>query len=166
MTISAQKINPCLWFDTEAEQAAKFYCSVFKNSRMGRISRYVNEGQEIHGKAAGSVMAVEFEIGGQKFAALNGGPHFKLTEAVSFQVHCEDQQEVDYFWKTLAEGGKEGPCGWLKDRYGLSWQVVPKVLYEMLLDPDHTKSQRVTRAFLQMKKFDIAELERAYAGAN
>lgn len=166
MTISAQKINPCLWFDTEAEEAAKFYCSVFENSRMGRISRYVNEGQEIHGKAAGSVMAVEFEIGGQKFAALNGGPHFKFTEAVSFQVHCEDQQEVDYFWKTLAEGGKEGPCGWLKDRYGLSWQVVPKVLYEMLLDPDHTKSQRVTKAFLQMKKFDIAELERAYAGAN
>ncbi len=166
MQISAQKINPCLWFDTEAEEAAKFYCSVFKNSRMGRVSRYVDEGQEIHGKAAGSVMAVEFEIDGQKFAALNGGPHFKFTEAISFQVNCEDQQEVDYFWKKLSEGGKEGPCGWLKDRYGLSWQVVPKVLYEMLLDPDHTKSQRVTKAFMQMKKFDIAELKRAYAGTN
>ena len=166
MQIAAQKSNPWLWFDTEAEEAAKFYCSVFKNSRTGRVSRYVNEGQEIHGKEAGSVMAVEFEIGGQKFAALNGGPHFKFTEAISFQVNCEDQQEVDYFWKRLAEGGTEGPCGWLKDKYGLSWQVVPKVLYEMLLDQDHTKSQRVTKAFLQMKKFDIAELKRACAGTN
>jgi predicted 3-demethylubiquinone-9 3-methyltransferase (glyoxalase superfamily) len=166
MQIAAQKINPCLWFDTEAEGAAKFYCSVFKNSRMGRVSRYVNEGQEIHGKEAGSVMAVEFEIGGQKFAALNGGPHFKFTEAISFQVHCDDQQEVDYFWKNLIEGGTEGPCGWLKDKFGLSWQVVPKVLYEMLLDQDHAKSQRVTKAFMQMKKFGIVELKRAYAGTN
>jgi predicted 3-demethylubiquinone-9 3-methyltransferase (glyoxalase superfamily) len=166
MQIAVSKINPCLWFDTEAEEAAKFYCSVFKDSRMGRISRYVNEGQEIHGKKAGSVMAVEFEIAGQKFAALNGGPHFKFTEAVSFQVHCEDQKEVDYFWKKLSEGGTEGPCGWLKDKYGLSWQVVPKVLYEMLLDPDQGKAQRVTKAFLQMKKFDIAALKRAYAGKN
>jgi predicted 3-demethylubiquinone-9 3-methyltransferase (glyoxalase superfamily) len=166
MQITGQQINPCLWFDTEAEEAAKFYCSVFKNSRMGRVSRYVDEGQEIHGKEAGSVMAVEFEIAGQKFAALNGGPHFKFTEAISFQVHCDDQQEVDYFWKKLSAGGTEGPCGWLKDKYGLSWQIVPKVLYEMLLDQDHTKSQRVTKAFLQMKKFDIAELKRAYAGTN
>jgi predicted 3-demethylubiquinone-9 3-methyltransferase (glyoxalase superfamily) len=166
MQIAAQKINPCLWFDTEAEEAAKFYCSIFKNSRMGRVSRYVNEGQEIHGKEAGSVMAVEFEIGGQKFTALNGGPLFKFTEAISFQVHCDDQAEVDYFWKKLTEGGTEGPCGWLKDKYGLSWQIVPRVLYEMLLDQDHTKSQRVTKAFMQMKKFDIAELKRAYAGTN
>jgi predicted 3-demethylubiquinone-9 3-methyltransferase (glyoxalase superfamily) len=166
MQIAASKIRPCLWFDTEAEEAAKFYCSIFKNSRMGRVSRYVDEGQEIHGKAAGSVMAVEFEIGDQKFAALNGGPHFKFTEAISFQVQCDDQQEVDYFWKKLSAGGTEGPCGWLKDKYGLSWQIVPKVLYEMLLDQDHTKSQRVTKAFLQMKKFDIAELKRAYAGTN
>ena len=166
MQVTGQKINPCLWFDTEAEEAAKFYCSVFKNSRMGRISRYVNEGQEIHGKPAGSVMAVEFEIAGQKFAALNGGPHFKFTEAVSFQVHCEDQDEVDYFWKKLSAGGTEGPCGWLKDKYGLSWQVVPEVLYEMLLDPDQKKAERVTKAFLQMKKFDIAALNRAYAGKN
>ena len=166
MQIAASKIRPCLWFDTEAEEAAKFYCSIFKNSRMGRVSRYVDEGQEIHGKAAGSVMAVEFEIGDQKFAALNGGPHFKFTEAISFQVQCDDQQEVDYFWKKFSAGGTEGPCGWLKDKYGLSWQIVPKVLYEMLLDQDHTKSQRVTKAFLQMKKFDIAELKRAYAGTN
>jgi predicted 3-demethylubiquinone-9 3-methyltransferase (glyoxalase superfamily) len=164
MQIAAQKINPCLWFDTEAEDAAKFYCSVFKNSRLGKVSRYVNEGQEIHGKPAGSVMAVEFELEGQRFAALNGGPHFKFDEAISFQVHCKDQNEVDYFWKALSAGGKEGPCGWLKDKFGLSWQIVPQVLFDMLMDPDQTKSQRVTKAFLQMKKFDIAELQRAYAG--
>jgi len=166
MQVAGQKINPCLWFDTEAEEAAKFYCSVFKNSRVVKINRYVNEGQEIHGKEAGSVMAVEFEIAGQKFAALNGGPHFKFTEAVSFQVHCEDQDEVDYFWKKLSAGGTEGPCGWLKDKYGLSWQVVPEVLFEMLLDPYQKKAERVTKAFLQMKKFDIAALNRAYAGKN
>ena len=164
MTIVAQKINPCLWFDTEAEDAAKFYCSVFKNSRIGKVSLYVNEGQEIHGKPAGSVMAVEFELEGQRFAALNGGPHFKFDLAISFQVHCKDQNEVDYFWNALSAGGKEGPCGWLKDKFGLSWQVVPQVLFDMLMDPDQTKSQRVTKAFLQMKKFDIAELQRAYAG--
>ena len=166
MPIAASKINPCLWFDTEAEEAAKFYCSIFKNTQMGRVSRYVNEGQEIHGKAAGSVMAVEFELDGQKFAALNGGPHFKFTEAISFQIHCDDQQEVDYFWKKLSEGGTEGPCGWLKDKYGLSWQVVPEVLFEMLMDPDQEKAKRVTKAFLQMKRFDVAALKRAYAGKN
>ena len=166
MPIAASKINPCLWFDREAEEAAKFYCSIFKNTRMGRVSRYVNEGQEIHGKAAGSVMAVEFELDGQKFAALNGGPHFKFTEAISFQIHCDDQQEVDYFWKKLSEGGTEGPCGWLKDKYGLSWQVVPEVLFEMLMDPDQEKAKRVTKAFLQMKRFDVAALKRAYAGKN
>jgi len=166
MPIAASKINPCLWFDTEAEEAAKFYCSIFKNTRMGRVSRYVNEGQEIHGKAAGSVMAVEFELDGQKFAALNGGPHFKFTEAISFQIHCDDQQEVDYFWKKLSEGGTEGPCGWLKDKYGLSWQVVPEVLFEMLMDPDQEKAKRVMKAFLQMKRFDVAALKRAYAGKN
>ena len=166
MPISAQKINPCLWFDTEAEEAAKFYCSVFKNSRIGAVSRYVNEGQEIHGRQAGSVMAVEFELDGQKFAALNGGPQFKFDEAISFQVHCKDQKEVDYFWERLGVGGKEVACGWLKDRFGLSWQIVPGVLYEMLMDPDQEKVKRVTKAFLQMKKFDIAELRRAYAGTN
>lgn len=166
MQIAGQKINPCLWFDTEAEDAARFYCSVFKNSRVVRVSRYVDEGQEIHGKPAGSVMAVEFELDGQRFAALNGGPQFKFTEAISFQVHCDDQKEVDYFWKKLSEGGKEGPCGWLKDKFGLSWQIVPQVLFDMLMDPDQAKSQRVTKAFLQMKKFDIAALNRAYAGKN
>jgi predicted 3-demethylubiquinone-9 3-methyltransferase (glyoxalase superfamily) len=166
MAIAAAKINPCLWFDTEAEDAARFYCSVFKNSKMGTVSRYVDEGQEIHGKPAGSVMAVEFELEGQKFAALNGGPHFKFDEAISFQIHCKDQEEVDYFWKTLSEGGSDGPCGWLKDRFGLSWQVVPNALFEMLADPDQAKVKRVTKAFLQMKKFNIAELKRAFAGTN
>ena len=148
MPIASQKINPCLWFDTEAEEAAKFYCSVFKNSKMGKVSRYVDEGQEIHGKPAGSVMAVEFELEGQKFAALNGGPHFKFDEAISFQVHCKDQDEVDYFWAKLSEGGKEVACGWLKDKFGLSWQVVPTVLYDMLVDSDHAKVQAGHARFL------------------
>jgi predicted 3-demethylubiquinone-9 3-methyltransferase (glyoxalase superfamily) len=164
MQIAAQKITPCLWFDTEAEDAARFYCSVFKNSQLGKINRYVNEGQEIHGKDARSVMAVEFEIAGQKFVALNGGPQFKFTEAVSFQVHCDDQDEVDYFWAKLTDGGQEVACGWLKDKYGLSWQIVPKALFAMLSSGDAEKAQRVTKSFMQMKKFDIAALERAYAG--
>jgi predicted 3-demethylubiquinone-9 3-methyltransferase (glyoxalase superfamily) len=158
------KITPCLWFDSEAEEAANFYVSLFENSRIKRISRYGKEGFEVHGRPAGSVMTVEFELAGQTFTALNGGPIFKFTEAVSFQVHCATQAEVDRFWSRLSEGGQEGPCGWLKDRYGLSWQVVPAVLPEMLLDPDPAKAQRVTKAFLQMKKFDIAALERAYQG--
>lgn len=161
-----QKITTFLWYDQQAEEAAKFYCSIFKNSKVGTISRYGSEGKDIHGKEAGSVMAVEFELDGQRFAALNGGPQFKFSEAISFQVHCDDQAEVDYFWSKLSKGGEEGPCGWLKDKYGLSWQIVPEILFAMLTDPDQTKSQRVTKAFLQMKKFDIAALERAYAGRN
>lgn len=164
MAINAQKINPCLWFDTEAEDAAKFYCSIFKNSKLGTVSRYVDEGQEIHGKPAGSVMAVEFELEGQKFAALNGGPHFKFDEAISFQIACASQEEIDYFWSKLSAGGSEGPCGWLKDKFGLSWQVVPSELYAMLVDQDREKVKRVTHAFLRMKKFDIAALKRAFSG--
>lgn len=166
MQITAKKITPCLWFDTQAEEAANFYVSIFKNSKIGRISRYGKEGHEIHGKAAGSVMAMEFEIEGQTFVALNGGPHFKFNEAVSFQVHCETQEEVDFFWSRLTAGGSDGPCGWLKDKYGVSWQVVPTVLPQMLMDRDPAKSQRVTKAFLQMKKFDLEELRRAYDGRN
>jgi len=166
MAIDTQKIMPCLWYDTEAEDAAKFYCSVFENSKINSISRYGKEGLEIHGRPAGSVMAVEFELEGQKFVGLNGGPHFIFDEAVSFQIHCKTQDEVDNFWGRLTEGGKEGPCGWLKDRFGLSWQVVPDILPKMLMDTDPQKSQRVTKAFLQMKKFDIAALERAYAGVS
>jgi predicted 3-demethylubiquinone-9 3-methyltransferase (glyoxalase superfamily) len=158
-------ITPCLWFDTQAEEAANFYVSIFENSRIGNIALYGNEGQDVHGKASGSVMAVEFELSGQKFAALNGGPQFKFDEAISFQIHCATQDEVDYFWARLTEGGKEGPCGWLKDRFGLSWQVVPTALFQMLMDPDPNKTGRVMKAFLPMKKFDIAALKRAYDGA-
>lgn len=164
MRISARKITPCLWFDSQAEEAANFYVSVFKNSRIKGVARYGKEGFEIHGRQAGSVMTVDFELGGQSFVALNGGPHFKFSEAISFQVHCDTQEEVDFFWDRLSEGGEEGPCGWLKDKYGLSWQVVPAVLSEMLADADPERSQRVTNAFLQMKKFEIAELQRAYEG--
>ena len=164
MPIRTNKIVSCLWFDTQAEEAAKFYVSVFKNSKMGQVTRYGKEGFEIHGRQAGSVMTADFELEGAKFVALNGGPHFNFTEAVSFQVHCETQDEIDYFWNTLSQGGSEGPCGWLKDKFGLSWQVVPTALIEMLTGPDAEKSQRVTKAFLQMKKFDIAALKRAYEG--
>jgi predicted 3-demethylubiquinone-9 3-methyltransferase (glyoxalase superfamily) len=163
MPLTTQKIMPCLWFDTEAEAAANHYASIFKNSKVGKISRYPSEGKEIHGKEAGSVMTVEFEIEGQNFLALNGGPHFKFDEAISFQILCDTQAEVDYFWSKLAQGGEEGPCGWLKDKFGLSWQVVPKVLPEMLKDEDAQKAGRVMKAMLQMRKIDIAALKRAEA---
>jgi predicted 3-demethylubiquinone-9 3-methyltransferase (glyoxalase superfamily) len=165
MPIAQQKITPCLWFDTEAEDAAKFYCSIFENSKIEQVSRYVDAGQEIHGKKAGSVMVVAFNLEGQKFVALNGGPQFKFDEAISFQISCRTQKEVDYFWSKLtAEGGKEGPCGWLKDKFGLSWQVVPTSLIDMMLDKDANKLARVTNAFLKMKKFDIEALKRAFDG--
>jgi predicted 3-demethylubiquinone-9 3-methyltransferase (glyoxalase superfamily) len=161
MPIATQKLQPCLWFDTEAEAAAKHYVSIFKNSKIGRIGRYGKEGKEIHGKDAGSVMTVEFELEGQKFLALNGGPHFKFDEAISFQVMCESQAEVDHFWSKLSEGGSEGPCGWLKDKFGLSWQVVPTVVPELLADEKSEKAERVMKALLQMKKLDIAALKAA-----
>lgn len=165
MPVAKQKIVPCLWFDGQAEDAAKFYVSIFPNSRVGTISRYGKEGFEIHGREAGTVMTAEFFLDGQRFVGLNGGPHFKFDEAISFQIHCEDQKEVDYYWEKLTSGGgQEGPCGWLKDKFGLSWQVAPVVLLDMLMDPDASKSQRVTKAFLQMKKFDIEALKRAYDG--
>ena len=163
MELTAKKITPCLWFDTQAEEAAKFYASVFKNSKIGKVSLYGKEGFEVHGKKAGTVMTVEFEIEGQKFLALNGGPHFKFNEAVSFQVHCETQQEIDHFWSELAKDGEEGPCGWLKDKFGLSWQVIPKALPEMLMDGNSETAQRVMRSMLQMRKIDIAALRRAQA---
>ena len=165
MAIVKQKIVPCLWFDTEAEAAAELYTSVFKDSKVLSVSRYGKEGFEIHGRPEGMAMTVEFEIEGQRFVALNGGPQFKFSEAVSFQIHCRDQGEVDYHWTRLtAGGGSEGPCGWLKDKFGLSWQVLPTVLVEMLMDKDATKVQRVTKAFLQMKKFDIETLRQAFEG--
>ena len=161
MPVTTGKITPFLWFDNEAEEAAKFYVSVFKNSKLGKVSRYGKEGFEIHGKTAGTVMTAEFDIEGQKFLALNGGPQFKFNEAVSFQVHCETQEEIDYFWSKLADGGEEGPCGWLKDKFGLSWQVIPTVLPQLLTEEG--SAQRVMRSMLQMRKIDIAALKRAQA---
>jgi predicted 3-demethylubiquinone-9 3-methyltransferase (glyoxalase superfamily) len=164
MTLVAHKISPCLWFDGQAEEAARFYVSVFKNSKLGTVSRYSKAGKEIHGGEAGSVMTVSFEINGVNFVALNGGPHFKFNEAVSFQVYCESQADIDYYWSRLGEGGQEGPCGWIKDKFGLSWQVVPVALTAMLTDRDSTKVERATNAFLKMKKFDLEALKRAFDG--
>ena len=160
------KISPCLWFDTQAEDAALFYTGIFKNSKIVAISRYPDTGQEIPGKPPGSVLTVAFTLNGQSFTALNGGPHFKFNEAVSFQIECETQEEVDYYWERLSAGGAPAAqqCGWLADKFGLSWQVVPKVLPEMLTDPYPAKSQRAFQAMLQMKKLDIAALHRAFAG--
>jgi predicted 3-demethylubiquinone-9 3-methyltransferase (glyoxalase superfamily) len=166
MPVVKKPITPCLWFDSQAEEAANFYCSVFKNSKINTISRYPDTGQEIHKQPAGSVMVVAFELDGQPFTALNGGPIFKFDEAVSFQVLCDTQEEIDYYWDALAtKGGQEGPCGWLKDKFGLSWQVVPSIIPRMMTDADSSKSARVMNAFMAMKKLDIATLERAYAGS-
>jgi predicted 3-demethylubiquinone-9 3-methyltransferase (glyoxalase superfamily) len=158
-----QKITPCLWFDDQAEEAAEFYTSVFRNSKIGNVSRYSEAGQEVHGKPAGTVMTVAFELDGQTFTALNGGPIFKFNEAISLQVDCETQEEVDYYWQKLSEGGDEKAqqCGWLKDKYGVSWQIVPRILVEILNDTDKSKSQRAMTAMLKMKKIDIDELKRA-----
>lgn len=160
-----QRISPCLWFDDQAEQAAKFYTAIFKNSRILNIARYGEAGRDIHGRPAGSVMTVAFELDGQSFIALNGGPVFKFNEAISLQISCKTQEEVDYYWEKLAEGGDANAqqCGWLKDKYGVSWQVVPTILIEMILDPDSKKSQRAFEAMLQMKKIDVDKLQRAYA---
>lgn len=161
-----QRITPCLWLDDQAEEAVAFYAVIFRNSRIVSVARYGEAGHEVHGKPAGSVLAIAFELDGQAFSALNGGPKFKFNEAISFQVNCETQEEVDYYWDKLSAGGdaKAEQCGWLKDKYGASWQVVPRVLLEMLNDPEPGKSQRAMTAMLQMKKIDIAELKRAYAG--
>ena len=161
-----QKITPCLWFDYQAEEAVTFYTAIFRNSRIVQVARYGEAGREIHGKPAGTVMTVAFELEGQAFTALNGGPLFKFNEAISFQVSCETQAEVDHYWEKLSEGGDVNAqqCGWLKDKYGASWQIVPRVLVEMITDPDAEKSQRVMGAMLQMKKIDIDGLKRAYAG--
>jgi len=151
------KLTPCLWFDTEGEAAAEFYTAVFPNSRITEITHYGTAGP----RPEGTVMTVSFELDGKPFIALNGGPDFSFDEAVSFEIECEDQEEVDRYWATLAEGGEEGPCGWVKDRFGLSWQVVPRRLMELVNDPDREKGQRAMAAMLGMRKIDIAELERA-----
>jgi predicted 3-demethylubiquinone-9 3-methyltransferase (glyoxalase superfamily) len=155
------KLTPFLWFDTEAEEAAKHYTSVFPNSRITEVTRYGSAGP----REAGTVMTVAFELDGQPFVGLNGGPDFSFSEAVSFQVDCETQKEVDEYWSKLSEGGEEGPCGWLKDRFGLSWQIVPKRLMELLTDPDHQRAQRAMAAMLKMGKIQIDELEQAAAAA-
>jgi predicted 3-demethylubiquinone-9 3-methyltransferase (glyoxalase superfamily) len=161
-----QPITPCLWFDSQAEEAARYYTGIFKHSKIGRISRYTEAGREVHGRPAGTVMTVEFELNGQPFTALNGGPVFKFNEAISFQIMCRTQEEVDHYWNKLTAGGDKNAqqCGWLKDKYGVSWQVVPTVLVEMMTDPDKEKSGRAMEAMLQMKKLDIAELKRAFEG--
>jgi predicted 3-demethylubiquinone-9 3-methyltransferase (glyoxalase superfamily) len=163
MSIVKQKITPCLWFDSAAEEAAKFYTSVFDNSRIKQISRYGNAGREVHGKEPGSVVVVEFELEGQTFTALNGGPHFKFNEATSFQVMCDTQDEIDRFWSRLSAGGQEGQCGWLKDKFGLSWQVVPSALPRMMTDAKGEKLDRMIDAIMKMKKFDLETLQRTHA---
>jgi predicted 3-demethylubiquinone-9 3-methyltransferase (glyoxalase superfamily) len=164
MRNTTQRITPFLWFDTQAEEAAKFYVSIFKNSKMASIARYDGESAKAAGRPKGSVMTVAFELDGQEFVALNGGPLFKFTEAISFVVNCETQEEVDHFWETLSAGGQQVQCGWLKDRFGVSWQVVPTVLTEMLQDKDAEKSKRVMAAMLKMKKLEIDALKRAFEG--
>lgn len=160
-----QKITPFLWFDDQAEEAVNFYTSLFKKSKIGRIFRYTEEAAEKTGRPVGSVLTIEFEIEGQKFVALNGGPLFKFNESVSFVINCETQEEVDYFWgKLTADGGEESACGWLKDKFGLSWQVTPTALIDMLHDNDPEKAERVMKAMLQMKKIEIPKLKAAYGG--
>jgi len=162
-----QKISPCLWFDGNGEEAARFYVSIFKNSRMGAITRFGKEGFEIHGRPAGSVMTVNFVLDGQEFTGLNGGPLFKFNEAISLVVNCDSQAEIDHYWEKLGAGGdpQAQQCGWLKDKYGLSWQIVPKALQEMYKAGVSAKSERAMKAMLQMKKLDIAALQKAYDGA-
>jgi predicted 3-demethylubiquinone-9 3-methyltransferase (glyoxalase superfamily) len=160
MPMKTDGFTTCLWFDGQAEEAANHYASIFKNAKLGRIGRYNEAGPG----PAGSVLAVEFELNGQKFVGLNGGPQFTFSEAISFQVFCEDQDEVDYYWSRLSEGGEEGPCGWLKDKYGVSWQVVPEGLIDLIGDEDPEKATRTTEAMYAMKKLDIAALRQAHAG--
>jgi predicted 3-demethylubiquinone-9 3-methyltransferase (glyoxalase superfamily) len=161
-----QKIAPCLWFDSKAEDAVNYYVSIFPDSRILRITNYTAAGHEIHGKPTGSVLTVEFELNGQRFTALNGGPQFIFNESISFEVSCDTQDEIDYFWERLSEGGEKGPCGWLKDQYGLSWQVTPAILGEMLCDPDEERRARVMEAILKMKKLEIEAINKAFNDAD
>ena len=153
------QITPCLWFNNQAEEAAIFYTSIFKNSKIENISRYGKEGYEVHGQKEGTALTVAFQINGQSFTALNGGPVFRINEAISFQIFCKTQEEIDEYWVKLTEGGEEGRCGWLKDKFGVSWQIIPTILPELMVDPD--KAGRVMQAFLQMSKFDIEKLKQA-----
>ena len=159
------KITPCLWFDTQGEEAANFYTGIFKNSKINSIARYGKEGHEIHGKNEGEVMTVLFELDGQSFTALNGGPIFKFNEAVSLQIYCDTQQEIDHYWSKLTAGGDASAqqCGWLKDKYGLSWQIIPEALPRYMQDSDRAKAERVMQAMLQMRKIVVADLDAAAA---
>jgi predicted 3-demethylubiquinone-9 3-methyltransferase (glyoxalase superfamily) len=163
---SVQRITPCLWFDDQAEDAVQYYTSIFNNAKITSVSRYSDAGQQVHHKPPGSVMVIAFELDGVGFTALNGGPQFRFNEALSLQVNCDNQQELDYYWNRLTEGGEPGAqrCGWLKDKYGLSWQVVPTILPGLLMDADPAKAQRVMQAMLKMKKLDIMQLRQASAG--
>jgi predicted 3-demethylubiquinone-9 3-methyltransferase (glyoxalase superfamily) len=160
------RITPCLWFDSQAEEAANDYVGIFRNSRIVEVSRYSKAGQEIHGRPPGSVMVVAFELDGVSFTALNGGPHFRFTEAISLQVNCDTQEEIDYYWERLSEGGdpRAQQCGWVKDKYGLSWQIVPNVMAELVRNHQSAGAERAMAAMMQMKKLDIAALRRAHAG--
>jgi predicted 3-demethylubiquinone-9 3-methyltransferase (glyoxalase superfamily) len=166
MMANVQKITPFLWFADEAEEAAKYYCGIFKNSKITRTTHYTEAGKEVHKRPPGSVMVVDFELEGQKFNALNGGPHFKFNEAISLMVNCKDQKEIDYYWEKLGAGGDPAAqqCGWLKDKYGLSWQIVPESWNKFYEDETSGGAQRAMNAMLKMKKLDIAEMERAYKG--
>jgi predicted 3-demethylubiquinone-9 3-methyltransferase (glyoxalase superfamily) len=164
MATITQRITPCLWFDSQAEEAVKFYTSIFKNSKIDGMTYYDEASSKAAGRPKGSVLTVDFQLEGQSYMALNGGPVFKFTEAVSFVINCENQKEIDYFWEKLTAGGQEVECGWLKDKFGLSWQVVPTAMIEMLKDKDAQKSQRAMAAMLTMKKLDLGKLERAYQG--
>lgn len=161
-----QKLTPCLWFDTQAEEAAKYYCGIFDHSKITAITHYGKAGQEVHGQPEGSVLTVSFELDGQSFTGLNGGPVFTFNEAISFQVNCQTQEEVDHFWGRLSAGGpvEAQQCGWVKDKFGVSWQIVPIALMDMLKSPDTVKSQRAMAAMMQMKKLDIAALQQAFDG--
>lgn len=160
-----KQITPCLWFDSNAEEAVNFYVSIFKKSRIRKVARYGEAGHEIHGRTAGTILTIEFELNGQTFTALNGGPHFKFNEAISLQVYCDTQEEIDHYWDKLSAGGDAGAqqCGWLKDKFGVSWQIVPVILGDMMTDKDARASNRVMSALLKMKKLDIAELKKAAA---
>jgi predicted 3-demethylubiquinone-9 3-methyltransferase (glyoxalase superfamily) len=163
--LMGQEMAICLWFDDQAEDAASFYTSIFADSAIGRITRFGREGFEIHGKPEGSAMTVDFTLNGMKFIALNGGPQFEFNEAISISITCETQEEIDHYWTRLSEGGEEGPCGWLKDRFGISWQIVPRVLQQYLSDSDPARTARVSQVLYQSKKFEIAQLAAAYEGA-
>ena len=164
--MTKQTMSICLWFDDQAEQAANHYLSIFKNSSLGKISRYGKEGFEFHKKPEGTAMVVEFTLNDMQFMALNGGPQFKFNESVSVVVNCDTQEEIDHYWNHLTLEGEEGPCGWLKDKFGLSWQIVPSILARYMSDPDSSTVQRVTAAFLKLKKFDSEELKNAYEGVD